>query len=298
MALSFATRMANLTIKDIIRHKSTASASASTAKTIVKAMTVASASNNLSSLSSCIITRAKHNHILSSSNFATGSYHSTNEQHSITVNQQDANGIIIVTDSGGIKYAIPPKPLGGYSMARYAPKLAPSIVNRRLAKMRTAVVAKKDIRHSPWRMNLVAQFAAGEYVPDVLEQLNFVEKVKAPLVQQLVYKAAIKARQLHGLVPSQLEVIECFSTHGKHLKRVKIMGRGRSGIKRRRFSHVRCTVREIDYALKLVQCKSLNQRKKWLRRMERSEADAKKFREDKEEIETLEREVEKKQQET
>ena len=59
------------------------------------------------------------------------------------------------------------------------PKLKPSLVARRLAKMRTYVGQEKNIRHSPWRLNLVCQFAAKLPLQDALTQLEFSKKSKA-----------------------------------------------------------------------------------------------------------------------
>lgn len=76
-------------------------------------------------------------------------------------------------------------------------------------------------------MNLVCQFAAGQTVPEALKQLMFTQKMAAPLVAKVIRRTANLADIRHGLQPSQLEVAECFATHGSHLKRIKIMGRGR-----------------------------------------------------------------------
>lgn len=73
----------------------------------------------------------------------------------------------------------------------------------------------------------MCQFVAGLTVPEALRQLMFCRKVKAPLLAGVIRRTAIEADEQDGLQPSQLEVAECFSTHGSHLKRLKIMGRGR-----------------------------------------------------------------------
>jgi large subunit ribosomal protein L22 len=203
---------------------------------------------------------------------------------------------VVATGPDGTKYAIPlSTPLGGPAhLPRHTPKLKPSIVKERISKLKTVSLNHKNIRHSPWRMNLVCQFAARETstVEHALQQLAFVQKVKAPLVQSLVHDAANTAKQKYGLLPSQLEVVECFATHGSHLKRIKVMGRGRAGKMYRRFSHVRLVLREIDFPLKLLQCKSINQRLKWVALMEKAEEDKKVYMEERKEIEELESQVE------
>lgn len=168
-------------------------------------------------------------------------------------------------------------------------KIAPSVVRKRLEKLRTYVGKETNIRHSPWRLNLICQFAAGQTIPDALIQLKFCEKGKAPLVRKVVNRMARVAKSKDGLVPSQLEVAECFATHGSHLKRISYHGRGRSGKKLRRHSHMRIVVREIDFPLKIAQAKTLNQKKKWVRLQHAAEADAARAKAEREEIEELER---------
>ena len=76
-------------------------------------------------------------------------------------------------------------------------------------------------------MNLVCQFAAGLTVPEAMKQLTFLNKRMAPRVSNVIRRTANLADIRDGLQPSQLEVAECFATQGTHLKRLKIMGRGR-----------------------------------------------------------------------
>jgi large subunit ribosomal protein L22 len=106
-------------------------------------------------------------------------------------------------------------------------KLKPSIVRRRIEKLKVYEGKERDIRHSPWRLNLVCQLAHGLPLLEALRQLEFCAKSAAPLVHKVLKRTSNLADIRHGLQPSQLEVAECFATHGKHLKRMKIMGRGR-----------------------------------------------------------------------
>lgn len=114
-----------------------------------------------------------------------------------------------------------------YVHANRHQKVKPFILKRRRQQLKTYIGNEKNIRHSPWRMNLVCQFAHGLTVPEALKQLLFCQKVKAPLVAKVIRRTANLADIRDGIQPSQLEVAECFTTHGSHLKRLKIMGRGR-----------------------------------------------------------------------
>ncbi|GKY92978.1 hypothetical protein MPSEU_000266400 [Mayamaea pseudoterrestris] len=171
------------------------------------------------------------------------------------------------------------------------PKLKPSIVSRRLKKMKTYEGSEKNIRHSPWRLNLVCQFAAGLPLQEALTQLEFCKKEKAPLVQKVLTRTANLADIRHGLQPSQLEVAECFATKGSHIRRIKIMGRGRHGIMHHKHSHMRVVLREIDWKLRIYQAPSINQKKKLFMMQQEAERDGASARAEREELARLEREA-------
>ncbi|KAL3806425.1 hypothetical protein ACHAXA_009623 [Cyclostephanos tholiformis] len=187
--------------------------------------------------------------------------------------------------------AVPPQDkavdFAAFAHANRHLKVKPFIIKRRIKKLRTYIGAEKGVRHSPWRMNLVCQFAAGLTVPEALKQLMFCQKRMAPLVAKVIRDTA-KADRRDGLQPSQLEVAECFSTHGSHLKRIKIMGRGRSGKKHRRHSHIRLVLREIDFPTKLLQATSVNQKRKWLEALKSAREDYEKASVERKELAELE----------
>lgn len=179
--------------------------------------------------------------------------------------------------------------LSQYVAVAKTPKLKPYIVRRRLARMRVYVGAEKGIRHSPWRLNLVCQLAAGLPLTEALTQLQFCNKWAAPLVQRVLQRTANLADIRDGLQPTQLEVAECFATRGTPLKRMKIMGRGRTGKMEHRHAHMRVVLREIDFKLKVYQAPTLNQKKRWLERQLVAQRDGDRATAEREEIARLER---------
>jgi large subunit ribosomal protein L22 len=235
----------------------------------------------------CLVPNSSVSTSLSTPNFKSSTKHQYRSFSAVA-----KKGSVIATGPDGTQYDIPLKPLGDFAQTRHAPKLAPRFKKARIAKLRIAEGKTKNIRHSPWRLNLICQFAAGKTVPEAMIQLKFCEKVKAPLVTTLLQRTVNTARQKYGLLPSQLEVAECFATHGTHLKRVKIMGRGRAGKKLRRFSHMRIVLREIDFPLKIMTSTSMNQRNKWIKKMEIALEDQVESQREQEEIEKLEKELE------
>jgi large subunit ribosomal protein L22 len=179
-----------------------------------------------------------------------------------------------------------------FEIPTFQRKLKPYIVKRRLARMKTFVGKQKNIRHSPWRMNLVCQFAAGQTLTDAIQQLEFCRKSMAPLVKKVLIRTANVADMKHGLQHSQLEVAECFATKGTPLKRVRIMGRGRAGRMEHKHSHFRVVLREIDFKLRIYQAPTLGQKKRWFLRQQQAEADFAKAKAERDEISRLEKETE------
>jgi len=170
-------------------------------------------------------------------------------------------------------------------------KLKPHIVARRLNRMRIFEGAEKSIRHSPWRLNLVCQLVAGLPLQQALTQLEFCKKSKAPLVQKVLQRTANLADIRAGLQPSQLEVAECFATRATPLKRMKTMGRGRTGRMEHKHSHMRLVLREIDFKLRIYQAPSVNQKKRWFVMQQEAERDAARAAAEREEIQRLEKQT-------
>jgi ribosomal protein L22 len=191
-------------------------------------------------------------------------------------------GAQLIESPDGRKFA-------AFTIARQ--KLKPHIVKRRLDRMRTYEGAEKNIRGSPWRLNLVCQLAAGLPLQDALNQLEFCKKSKAPLVQKVLKRTANLADIRDGLQISQLEVAECFATKGTHLKRIKIMGRGRAGRMEHKFGHFRVVLREIDFKLRLYQAPSIGQKKRWYLLQQQAQQDAERVQMERDEITKLEKQA-------
>ena len=191
----------------------------------------------------------------------------------------------IVHSSDGRQFA-------AFELPTFQRKLKPYIVKRRLARMKTFVGKQKNIRHSPWRMNLVCQFAAGQTLTDAIQQLEFCRKSMAPLVKKVLIRTANVADMKFGLQHSQLEVAECFATKGTPLKRIRIMGRGRAGRMEHKHSHFRVVIREIDFKLRIYQAPTLGQKKRWFMRQQQADTDFATAKAERDEISRLEKETE------
>jgi ribosomal protein L22 len=170
-------------------------------------------------------------------------------------------------------------------------KLAPHIVARRLRALRTYMGRERNIRHSPWRLNLLCQFTANLPLQEALQQLQFSKKSHAPLVYKVLKRTSNLADIRDGLQISQLEVAECFATRATPLKRINIMGRGRHGKLEHRHAHMRVVLREIDFRLRIFQARSMNQKRRWFELQQQAERDAARATAEREQVQRLERQA-------
>lgn len=166
-------------------------------------------------------------------------------------------------------------------------KLKPRIIRKRLEKMKNYIGKERDIKYSPQRLNIICQLVRDMTVPQAIEQLAYQKKEKSPLVSEILQRTAKLAHQRDGLPMSCLEVAECFATPATSLKRIMIMGRGRTGRMTRRRSHLRVRLREIDFPLRIVLAPSVNQKKQWFLRQQQAEYEKEQLRKEREEINQL-----------
>ena len=139
------------------------------------------------------------------------------------------------------------------TMTHYAPPPRP-----------TATSYKHErVRHSPRKLNLIAKLVRRLWVPDALAQLQFTPKRFAPTVAAAIERCAQRAAAQHELVPEELEIERCFVTPAPFMKRLKIMGRGRSGTIRKRSGHLNVTVAAVDFEAKIRDAHNPRQRRKW-----------------------------------
>lgn len=189
----------------------------------------------------------------------------------------------IITDSSGRKFYVA-------DLMKPTPhKLKPKVIRRRLEKLKTYEGKEKNLRHSPWRLQLICRHVTGMPLQEALTQLEFLSKRFAPVVQRVLKRTSNLADIRDTIQMSQLEVAECFATQGSHLKRIKPMGRGRQGIMHHKYAHMRVVLREIDFPLKIVMARTVNEKTRWIELQALAEADYQKAKARREELESMER---------
>ncbi|OQR92823.1 hypothetical protein THRCLA_08608 [Thraustotheca clavata] len=117
-----------------------------------------------------------------------------------------------------------------------------------IENFRTVKTMKKEIRVSPRKLTLLAQQIRGLPAEEALVQMQYSPKRKAAIVKKTVQNAINLADINYGIEPSNLKIAEAFVNKGLFLKRLKIMGRGRAGIKHRPHSHLTIVLKEFDPA--------------------------------------------------
>ncbi|CAM9559018.1 unnamed protein product [Ectocarpus sp. 6 AP-2014] len=137
--------------------------------------------------------------------------------------------------------------------------------------LREITTGLKEIRVSPWNLNLLAKLVRGLPVVEANAQLLFCKKKHTTTVAKAIQNALNLADMRYGLAAEELEVGEIFVTKGKVVKRLRIMGRGRAGIARRKWSHLNVTLREIDFDKQLKAAPSRNRREKLMARKDEVE---------------------------
>ncbi|GMI13611.1 hypothetical protein TrVE_jg2321 [Triparma verrucosa] len=136
-----------------------------------------------------------------------------------------------------------------------SPKFVPKTVQGR----------QKDIRVSPWKLNLICAQIRTLRVSDARLQLKFSSKRKAPLVSNVIRRTTNLADIRYDLKPESLCVTKAFVTQAKPLKRMKFHARGKFGRKTRRHAHLNIEVGEIDFEKRIADAKTKGQKLKWER---------------------------------
>ena len=152
---------------------------------------------------------------------------------------------------------------------------------------RTVSAVQKNIRVSPWKLNLIAAQVRRLRVADARKQMKFSIKRHSTLVDEIIRKTTNLADIRYDLKPPQLEVLKCFVTKATPLKRIKYHARGRFGKKFRRHSHLNITVGEIDFEGRIENAKNTKDRERWIRWKDEADEAAEEARQERAELDML-----------
>jgi large subunit ribosomal protein L22 len=116
---------------------------------------------------------------------------------------------------------------------------------RRFAQNEAAATVR-NLRTSPRKLNLVAQFIRGMKAGDAITQLTFLNKKVAKDVKKLVQSAVANAENNHGLDIDSLYVSEATVGKAFEMRRFHSRARGRMGRICKPFSHMTVVLREKE----------------------------------------------------
>ena len=123
---------------------------------------------------------------------------------------------------------------------------APPVAQGGDAKPRMALCHYRNLAVSPKKLVVVANLVPGLSVPEAMLQLEFCRKNIAVMVKNCISTAATNAMVLHGIPPENLIVDQVVTNKATYIKGMMLRSKGRVGIKKKYFSHLRVTVREAS----------------------------------------------------
>lgn len=97
---------------------------------------------------------------------------------------------------------------------------------------------------SPKKLNVVARLVRRMHVEDAFSQCSALPKKAARIVAKTLQNACYNAVNNFKMNSAILHVDECFVMQGKTLKGYNIHGRGKAGVRRRYYSHLKIVVAE------------------------------------------------------
>lgn len=124
---------------------------------------------------------------------------------------------------------------------------------------------RRNVPQSPWKMRFLVMLMRGAWFPDAVAQMKFSPKHRATDMNQLLSNAYNIARIKYDAIPEELVVKDVFVTKGLQRKRMRIMGRGRTGFGYQRSSHVFIKLTKVDFP-KMIKKGNSQNKKEWKRR--------------------------------
>merc|ERR1719440_1922007 len=102
---------------------------------------------------------------------------------------------------------------------------------------------KPELSFAPKKMVLLARQIRRLSVPEAIVQMQFSKKRASYAVSKVIQNATNLADIRHGLSPEQLEIHEAFVGKGLTRKLIHIKGRGKTGVRKKRNSHLTVKLR-------------------------------------------------------
>jgi len=90
--------------------------------------------------------------------------------------------------------------------------------------------AKRNISQSPWKLRFLVTLAHQKWYPEAMAQMKFSPKLYSKEIGDILKRGADSANMYHSAIPEELFVKEIYVNKGASRRKMRIMGRGRTGI--------------------------------------------------------------------
>ena len=127
----------------------------------------------------------------------------------------------------------------------------------------TAKAILRNVAISPRKLNDFARILSGLHIDDALIQCRIHPKKSAQICEKVLLSARANAINNHGLTDTKLKVEQAWVGKGQYMKRVRMHGRGRSGVMHKYRSHLTIILKEEETRKKTRILPSMQERKKF-----------------------------------
>lgn len=163
---------------------------------------------------------------------------------------------------------------------------------KKVANEKLVMVKKNDISQSPLKMKFLVRLVRDAWMPDALAQMKFSPKHRAEDIAKLLkvctdshctdfylimclffflQRSCALARLNYEALPEELYVKEVLTNKGTSHKKLRIMGKGRTGVGYIRSTHVWIKVGVVDFEKEIANAKTFHEKNKWLARRQVAE---------------------------
>uniref|UniRef100_A0A7S1U7J4 50S ribosomal protein L22, chloroplastic n=1 Tax=Phaeomonas parva TaxID=124430 RepID=A0A7S1U7J4_9STRA len=144
---------------------------------------------------------------------------------------------------------------------------------RRAEDLLSATAHSRNLKGSPYKMNMLCHQIRGKHVLQAQVQLQFSNKQHyPPKVIHCLNKAVALAEINHGLLPPQLRVAEVIVNKAKFGKKLRYHAKGRAGVMRMKYCNISIRLEEIDWDFEIASAYDTDTRDATLRLKQATES--------------------------
>ncbi|EFA84354.1 ribosomal protein L22 [Heterostelium album PN500] len=112
--------------------------------------------------------------------------------------------------------------------------------------IKTATATLRNLPYSQWKLMPLFKAITGLSYREAIAQLTFANIGPANQIKGLVTSARYNAEYYKNLDPDRLIVSQIYTGRSHYQSRIEFKGRGRTGIRRKPFTHVTVELKEVE----------------------------------------------------